>query len=91
MDSPLGLIIEMISLIINNTISTLITIVNLFVEFLSSLGFVSSQGLLPFIVSVVILAGVLFFLGKFFIGSMKTIILLFIAGFVILMVIFSAT
>ena len=89
MSSPVGLIIEMITLIIQNTVNTLITVISLFSQFLGSLGFASSFGPLPFIISVLILGAVLFFLGKFVAGSLKTIILLFIAGFVILLMVFS--
>ena len=88
MSSPIGLIIEMIVLILKNTISTLVNILGILGEFISSLGSVSSFGPLPFLISILLLGAVLLFLGKFFIGSIKTIILLFIAGFVILSVVF---
>lgn len=89
MSSPIDLIIEMILLIINNTINTLLNIIGLFGEFLNSMGIVSGFGPFPFLLSVLILGVVLFFLGKFFIRSLKTIVLLFIAGFVILGIIFA--
>lgn len=88
MSSPIGLIIEMILLILKNTINTLVSILGILGEFLSSLGFVSGFGPLPFFISILLLGAVLFFLGKFFIGSIKTIVLLFIAGFVVLSIIF---
>ncbi len=88
MSSPIDLIIEMITLVLRNTINTLLNILGLLGEFLASLGFVSKFGPFPFLVSVLVLGVILFFLGKFFIGSLKTIVLLFIAGFVILSILF---
>ncbi len=89
MESPIGLILEMLSLVIRNTLSTLISIFELLRELVHSLGFVGDFGALPFIISVIILGGVLFFAGKFFISSLKTIIMLFLAGFLILLAVFA--
>lgn len=88
MSSPIDLIIEMITIVITNTIKTLVNILGLLGEFMASLGFVSKFGPFPFLVSIIVLGVVLLFIGKFFLGSLKTIILLFICGFVILSVIF---
>ncbi len=89
MSSPIDLILEMISLVIENVINTLVNIFGLFGEFLHSLGFVSGSGPLPFLISVLILGVVLFFLGKFFIRSLKTVFFLFIVGIVILAILFA--
>jgi hypothetical protein len=89
MSSPLGLILEMISLVISNTINTLVNILELFTDLLHSLGFVSGSGPLAFLIAVLILGVLLFFLAKFFIGSLKTVALLFIAGLVILGILFA--
>ncbi|MEE9323158.1 MAG: hypothetical protein V3U72_01310 [Candidatus Aenigmarchaeota archaeon] len=88
MSSPIGMILEMISIVIRNTINTLVSVLGVLGEFLASLGFASRFGPLPFLIAVFLLVGVLFFLGKFFISSLKTIVILFIAGFVILGIIF---
>ncbi len=89
MSSPIGQILEMISLVITNTMNTLISILGMFGELLKSLGFAGSFGPAPFLLSVVILGVVLVLLGKFFISSLKTVVLLFVAGFVILGLIFA--
>ena len=88
MSSPIGLILEIIVFLIGSTLGTLFDVMRLSGELLLSLINVSGFGTMALILSVLILTGVLFFLWKFFIGSLKTIILLFAAGCVILTIVF---
>ena len=89
MSSVIELTLEMITLLLRNTINTLLNILEILRELFAALGVIGGSGLFPFIVSVLFLGGVLFFLGRFFFNSMKTILILFVVGFVILFILFS--
>jgi len=88
MSSAIDLIIEMITLVIQNTLGTLFSVFDVVRELFGTLAGVSAYGPLPFIVSILILGGVLFFVGKFFFSSLKMLILLFVIGLVVLGMIF---
>ncbi|MCK5023814.1 MAG: hypothetical protein KAS04_06565 [Candidatus Aenigmarchaeota archaeon] len=87
--SVLGLTFDLVLLLFRNTLQTLVNTLEILKDLFSALGVVGSSGLFPFIVAVLFLGGVLFFFGKFFISSVKNIVLLFIAGFVIILILFS--
>jgi hypothetical protein len=83
-ESPLGLIIEMIFLIIGNAIQTLGSLFGLFLDLLESLGFISRiGGFWTFLISIVIICVVVFFLGKFFLGVGKQIMILLVIGIIL--------
>lgn len=88
MDSPIGLILGIIKYIIEDAIETLLRVFKFLGDLLQSLGFVSGFGLLAFLISVLILGIVLMLVWKFIIGSLKTILLLFVAGLIILGIVF---
>lgn len=86
-ESPLVIIIEMIRILIVNAIKTINALIGMFLELLGSLGFVSAiGGLGVFILSVIIIALVVFFLGKFVFNAGKGVILLFIAGIIVALI-----
>ncbi len=90
MDSPLGIILEMIRLIFGNTISTLGGLVNLFGNLAQSMAIISSMGILGFFLAATVLVVVLYFLGKFFLGSWKILLGLFLVGIVLIWVLMAA-
>ncbi len=89
-ESPLTVIFEMVFTILQNTISTLFSLLGMMGSLTQSLGFISSTGGLGFVLSVIILVAVLFFLTKFFFKSGKMILILFIIGIVLLFALFYA-
>jgi len=88
MESPIDLILGIISYLIKSSIETLANVLKFLGDLLQSLGFVSGSGLLVFLISVLILSVVLILVWKFVIGSLKIILLLFLAGLVILGILF---
>lgn len=89
-ESPLNVIFEMVFTVLQNAVSTLMSLLGMMGSLFQSLGFVSSTGGLGFMLSVIILAVVLFFATKFFLRSAKMIIILFIIGVVLLFLLFAA-
>jgi len=82
----MGTIFEMLELLVSNTTGTLLAIGELFAQLVNQLGFVSiTAGTGGILVSVAILAVVLFFLGKFVLSSVKILIVLFILGSIALL------
>jgi len=87
-ESPLLIILNMIILVITNTIGTVVKLFAYFFDLLKSLGFVSTiGGPFVFLLSVVIIGLVGFFLLKFIFGAGKGIILLIIVGIILLWII----
>lgn len=87
--SPLAVIFEMVVTVLQNSISTLQSLFGMSGDLFSSVGFMGSINPLGMVMGVVILAVVLFFLGKFFLKSMKFIIMLFIIGIILLFILFT--
>jgi hypothetical protein len=90
MESPFGIILEMVRLVFGNTLQTLGGLVNLFGSLTQSLAFISSMGILGFFLAATVLAVVLYFLGKFFLGSWKILLGLFLVGIVLIWVLIAA-
>lgn len=89
--SPMGTILEMVQLLISNTIGTLMGVGKLFAQLVNQLGFVSiTAGTGGFILSVIILGVVIFFLGKFILSSGKALVILFALGFIALFLMFGS-
>ncbi|MBN2042352.1 MAG: hypothetical protein JW754_00940 [Candidatus Aenigmarchaeota archaeon] len=89
MASPLSVLIDMIFLLLDNTIGTIQSLFVLFQEFFGGLMGISEAGGMPtFIFSVVIIGLVVFFLAKFFFKSAKTILLLVVVGIAMIAVLF---
>jgi len=84
-ESPLLIILEMIMFLIESSVNALRTILGMFLDLIASLGFLSMVGGAGvFILSVIIVAVVVFFLGKFVAKSWKGILVLGLAGAVII-------
>jgi len=84
MASPMEIILEMIMLVFSNTSRTIGSLFSLFGSLLQSLIFISSLGTLGFVVAALVLGVVLYFLGRFFMGSWKLLAGLFVAGLVVI-------
>ena len=85
-EGPLFVILEMIQLVLGNAVSTLVDLFGIAARLLGSLLLVSAAGgTLGFVLAVIVLAIAGFFLAKFFIGSVKTIILLAVAFLLIVL------
>lgn len=83
-DSPLGIILQMITLLIDSIINTFKGIIALFGSLLESLGIVSEVGgPLGFGLSLIIIAAVGFFITKVFLGGGKKLIVLILVGLVL--------
>jgi hypothetical protein len=89
-EAPLSVIFEMVATILQNTVSTLMSLLGSMGNLFESLGFVSGMGGLGFVLAIVVFVVVLFFLGKFFLKSGKMIIMLFVIGLVLLLVLFAS-
>jgi hypothetical protein len=89
-DAPLAVIFEIIVAVIQGAVSTLFSIFRLMADLFQSLSFVGSTGGLGFFLAVIVMAVVLFFVGKFILKSGKMIIILFIIGILLLLALFSA-
>lgn len=89
-ESPLNVIFEMVFTVLQNAVSTLMSLLGMMGSLFQSLGFVSGTGGVGFMLSVIILVVVLFFVTKFFMRSAKMIIMLFIIGVVLLFLLFAA-
>ncbi len=84
LESPLIIIIEMIKFLIGSGIKAINTLLGMFLNLLGSLGFISAiGGIGVLILSVIIIAVVVFFLGKFVFSAGKGVIFLFIAGIIV--------
>jgi hypothetical protein len=82
---PLIIILEMILLVIENVLGTMFSLLGLLGQLIGSLLLVSyAGGSLGIFLAFAVLALAGFFLAKFFFGSVKTVILLIIAGFFVL-------
>jgi hypothetical protein len=79
---------EMIALIIENTIGTVIGLLRLFAHFTTSLGYIIGTGFGGFVLGFIILAIVIFLLGKFVFSSGKTILVLIALGILLLFLIY---
>lgn len=85
-EGPLFVILEMIQLVLANAITTLMDLFGLAGRLLGSLLLVSAVGgTLGMVLAVITIGIVGFFLVKFFMGSMKTIIVLIFAVFLIIL------
>lgn len=84
MDAPFAIILEMVRVVLSNTLGTLASLFQLFVQLSNSLGFIAGLGPAGLALAAVVLGGVLFFFGKFFLKSWKIIIILFIVGMLLI-------
>lgn len=84
MAAPLDIILQMIIVVFSNTFGTLLSLFGLFGNLTESLAFVSSLGPLGLVVAALVLAVVLYFLGRFFIKSWKLLVILFVVGLLLL-------
>ena len=88
-DSPLGVVTDMLFAVVRGSFDTAREVGGLFVRFLSSLGIVLFSGnVAAFILSLVLLAFVLFVIWKFVLKSWKEILILLVAGIALLAVLF---
>ena len=79
---------EMVALIIQNTVGTLVSLLRLFAQFTSSLGIVMGSGFGGFVLGFMILGVVCFLMAKFVFSSGKTILVMLLAGVVLLFLIY---
>lgn len=87
-EAPLVIIMEMIATLIKSVITTLLDIFEIFWRLVGSLLLVSSiGGASTLLLAAVVFGLVLFFLSKFLFGSVKSIIILVMAGIFILLLI----
>ncbi len=83
--SPIGIILDMVILVIDNTIGTILSIFGLFGDLLASMmGVSSAGGTLGIVLFFVVLGLVGFFVFKLFVGALKTIGMLVVAVLAIL-------
>ena len=88
MASAIELILQMLTTLIGNTISTLLSLLGTSSELGGELGRVGGSGLGGFIVAAAVFLAVLFLLGKFIISSGKLLAVLFGIGIIILFLLF---
>ena len=88
-EGPIFVILAMVKLIAENTVATILSLLKLSGNLLSSLSVVSAVGgWLGMIIVLVILAAAGFFVAKFMFGSMKTLAVLMLVGLGILAFLF---
>ena len=87
-DAPLNILFEMIVLVMSNVIGTMLKLLGMFGQLVGSLlQVIGVGGGLGLVIGLVILGLVVYFLAKFFFGSMKTVIILAAAGVIVLFLI----
>lgn len=80
-DSPIGVLIEMIALVIQNSIGTIQSLWKLLIDLINTLtGATASGGPVMGFIAIVILVAVIFLLAKFVFNSGKQIIILLAIG-----------
>ncbi len=80
-DSPVGVLIEMVALVIQNTIGTIQSLWKLLIDLINTLtGATSSGGPVMGFIAIVILVAVIFLLAKFVFNSGKQIVILLAIG-----------
>lgn len=90
-DSPLGVVTEMVFAVVRGSFDTAKEVAGLFVRFLSSIGIVLFSGnIAAFLLSLALLAFVLFLIWKFVLKSWKEILILLAVGAALLAVLFLA-
>jgi hypothetical protein len=90
--APLFTVLEMIWLVVRNTMETTFSLLVLFSRLIGELGFVSDVGGSGgFLLSLIIIAAVGFGISKFVFGAEKTVVLLVIVGLIILWIIVLAS
>jgi len=87
-DPAAWVLYEMVALIINNTVGTLVSLLRLLVQFMGSISMVMGVGLGGVVLGLLLLGVVLFFLAKFVFSSGKTIVFLIAAGVLLLLLIY---
>ena len=80
----MAVILEMVKVVLTNTLGTLFSLFQLFGNLSQSLAFIGGMGPLGFAVAALVLGLVLFFLFKFFIKSWKLIAILFVIGLLLI-------
>jgi hypothetical protein len=89
-DSVIGIVAEMVFTILQSAVDAIMSIGGLLARLLGTLGWVSGTGTTGFLVSVAVLGLILFFVGKFVLRSLKTIMILLVIGAALLAVLFLA-
>ncbi|MEM5812327.1 MAG: hypothetical protein QXN71_01485 [Candidatus Aenigmatarchaeota archaeon] len=87
-DSIIGVIAEMVFYVLNSTADAIVSLFRLFLKLVGIAEIVSSTGALGIFVSAFALGLVLFFLWKFAIKSLKTIIILLVIGALLILAVF---
>lgn len=83
-DGPLEIILEMVGVLVESTVNSLIRIINLFGQLLESVGLVAEVGgPLGLLLAVVIVGAVGFFIAKIFLGGGKRLLILLPIGVVV--------
>jgi len=84
-ESPLGIVLQMVAVLVDSIVDTFEKIILLFTKLLVTLGFVSEiGGPIAFVISVVILGLVGFFLARLFFGEGKKLLILIPLGMILL-------
>ena len=86
MDSPVSLITGIIAYLIKSGLETLVEVLGFLGKFVHSLLPAGGLGLVPFLMAALVLGIVMILAWKFFVGSVKIIMLLVIAGLATLLV-----
>jgi hypothetical protein len=84
MASVLEMILQMIALVISNSVSTMGDLLSMFGGLSQALSVIGGTGTVGFVVAAMVFAAVLYFFWKFFISSWKIVAILFLAGLVLI-------
>ena len=84
-ESALGILFEMIFLLLSNVISTLLGLLELFIQFVGSMDPVVSSGPGGILLGVIVVGLVVFALAKFVFSSGKSIMILIILGILLIL------
>ncbi|RLJ02530.1 MAG: hypothetical protein DRP10_00895 [Candidatus Aenigmatarchaeota archaeon] len=88
--SPFSILFEIFFVIFYKTVNTIIVVFKLFIELVHSLGYsISVAGPLGIILAFVVLFPLIYFLAKFFFGSVKIALISFFVLFLLLIFILS--
>ena len=87
-DPAAWIMYEMVRLIINNTVGTMVGLLRLFAQLTSSLSIVMGSGIGGLVIGLILLGIIGFLLVKFVFSSGKTIMIMIFAGLVLLFLIY---
>ncbi|RLI97847.1 MAG: hypothetical protein DRO99_02290 [Candidatus Aenigmatarchaeota archaeon] len=88
-DSAFGVLYEIVTLVVSNTIGTVHEVLSLFYRFCQHVGLVMGSSFGGFVLGLILFGVVGIFIAKFFMSSGKTVMVLLAAAAILLVILFA--